>query len=155
MIQYRHTTSLLLILMTALQSMLPCACQACESAICCGVGDHKESPVDGCHPHCHKIDSTTPSDEAAPAAETRQASGHPHESAPAAPVKSCRCIRCVTVGIELVRPPQRLKSATPFHSGNVEVAILPTVAPNSLTFGVRNALNYALTRERALVRLQV
>ncbi len=155
MIQYRHTTSLLLILMTALQGMLPCSCQACESAICCGVGDHRESPVDGSHPHCHKIDSTTTSDAAAPAPETRPTSGHHHESAPGAPVKSCRCIRSVTVGIELVRPLQRLKSATPFHAGNVEVAIPPTAAENSLTFGFRNAVNRALTRERALVRLQV
>ncbi len=155
MIQYRHTTSLLLILMTALQSMLPCACQACESAICCGVGDHKESPVDGSHPHCHKIDSTTTSDEAAPAAEPRPTLGHHHGSAPAVPVKSCRCIRCVSVGIEVVRPPQRLKSATPYHAGNVEVAISPTAGSNILTFGIRNALNCALTRERALVRLQV
>ena len=155
MIQYRHTTSLLLILMTALQSMLPCACQACESAICCGVSDHKESPVDGSHPHCHKIDCTTTSDEAAPAPETRPTSGHHHGSAPAVPVKSCRCIRCVSVGTEVVRLPQRLKVAAPYHAGNVEDAISPTTASNALTFGVRNALRCALARERALVRLQV
>ena len=155
MIQYRHETSLLLILMTALQGMLPCSCQACELAICCGVGDNKESPVEGSHAHCHKIDSTSTTDEAAPAAESRPASGHHHESAPAVPVKSCSCIRCMTVGIELVRPPQRLKSATPFHAANLEVAISPTAVPNALTFGIRNALNCTLTRERALVRLQV
>ena len=155
MIQYRHTTSLLLILMTAMQSMLPCACQACESPICCGVGDHQELAVDGGHSHCHKVDSTTPSDDAALPTKNGQTSGHHHESSPAAPVKSCRCIRCVTVGIELVRPPQRLIAATPFHAGNVEVAISPTAASNSLAFGFRNALNRALTRERALVRLQV
>ena len=155
MIQYRHTTSLLLVLMTALQSMLPCACQACEKAICCGVGDHPESAVDGGHPHCHKIDSTTTSDEAAPPTENDPTSGHHHDSAPAAPLKGCCCIRCVTVGIELVRPPQRLKSATPLHTGNVEAATSPTAASNSLTFSFRNAVNRALTRERALVRLQV
>ncbi len=154
MIHYRHTRSLLLVLMTALQSMLPCACQDCESAICCGVGDHKESPVDGSHPHCHTIDSTT-SDGAAPRTENGPTSGHHHDSTPAAPGKRCCCLRSVTVGIELVRPPQRLKSATPFHAGNVEVAIPPTAASNTLTFGIRNALNCALTRERSLVRLQV
>ena len=155
MIQYRHTTSLLLILMTALQNMLPCACQACESAAGCGVGDRKESAVDGSHPHCHKIDSTTTSDAAAASTKCRRTSGHHHESAPAAPEKSSRCIRCVTVGIELPRTPQLLKATTPFHAGNVEVAMPPKAVSNSLTFSFRNAVNRALTRERSLVRLQV
>ena len=155
MIQYRHTTSLLLILMTAMQSMLPCACQACESPICCGIGDHQELAVDGSHSHCHKIDSTTASDEAAPPTESDPASRHHHDSAPAAPVRGCCCIRCLTVGIELVRPPQRLKAATVFHAGNVEVAFRSIAGSNSLILGFRNAANCALTRERALVRLQV
>lgn len=155
MIQYRHATSLLLILMTALQSMLPCACRACESPIYCGVGDHKKSAIDRGHPHCHKFDFTHTSNEAAPATENRPTSGHHHDSAPAAPVRGCPCLRCVTVGIELVRPPQRLKSATPFRAGNVEVAIPPTTASNSMAYGFRYAVNLALTRERALVRLQV
>lgn len=154
MIQYRHTTSLLLIFMTALQSMLPCACQACEKAICCG-RDHQESAVDDGHPHCHKFNSTTTSDEAAPPTENGPASGHRHDSAPAAPVRGCCCLRCVIVGIEFVRPPQRLKSATPLHAGNVEVAFPSIAGSNSLIVGFRIAANCALTRERALVRLQV
>ncbi len=154
-IQYRHTTSLLLILMTALQSMLPCVCQACESAIGCNGGDHQELAVDGGHPYCQKFDSTTTSNEAVPPTENCPAPGHHHDSAPAAPLKACCCLRCVTVGIELVRPPQRLKAATPLHAGNVEVAIPPTAASVSLIFGLRSALNRALIQERALVRLQV
>lgn len=155
MIQCRQTTSMLLILMTALQSMLPCPCQACESAFGCDGGDHQSSAVDGGHPHCHNIDSTTTSSEATPPTENGPTSGHHHDSAPAAPLKGCCCLRCVTVGIELVRPPQRLKSATPLHAGNVDVAIPPTAASDSLIFGFRSALNRALIQERALVRLQV
>ena len=155
MIQYRHTTSMLLVLMTALQSMLPCACQACESEFGCGVGDQQESTVDRGHQHCHKIDSTTTSNDAAPPTESDPTSRYHHDSAPAAPAKGCCCIRCVTVGIELVRPPQRLKSATPLHAGNVEGASPSIAGLNSSILGFRNAANCALTRERALVRLQV
>lgn len=154
-IQYRQTTSLLLILMTALQSLLPCACEACESALGCGVGDHQGLAADGGHSHCHKIHSTTALDEAVPPTESGPASGRHHDSAPAIPVKGCSCLRCVTVSMELVRPPQRLKSATPFCAGNVEVAIPLTVASNSSILGFRNTANCALTRERDLVRLQV
>lgn len=155
MIQHRHTTSMLLVLMTALQSMLPCACQACESAIGCGVDDHQESAVDRGHPHCHKIDSTTTTNEAAPPTESDPTSRHHHDSTPAAPVRGCCCIRCLTVGIELVRPPQRLKAATVVHAGNVEVAFPSFAGLNSSILDFRNAANCALTRERALVRLQV
>ncbi len=155
MIQYRQTTSLLLILMTAVQSMLPCVCQACESAIGCRVGDQQELAVDGGHSQCHKIDSTTTSNDAAPPTENCPTSGRRHDRTPAAPVKGCCCLRFVTVGTESAEPPHRLKAATALHAGNIEIAFPSIVGSNASMLGFRNAANCALTRERALVRLQV
>ena len=154
-LQYRHTTCLLLILMTALESVVPCVCKSCESAVCCDACDHQDSDIDCSHQHCHNLASTRESDATATHRENDPAQVRDRDSAPPAPVKSCSCLRCMTVGIKSLQPPQRRNSATPFHAGNVDVAIPPSAASNSLTLCFRNSVNRALSRERALVRLQV
>ena len=154
-IQYRTTTRLLLILMTALGNVVPCACQTCDSSVCCDACDQLLPSIDCGHRHSHKHESTPGSDEAAPRQVNGSALVHDHDPMPEAPAKSCSCIRCMTVGSVWVRSTQRLKSATPFHAGTIEVTVLPTTAPNAMTFGFRNDLNHISTRERALVRLQV
>ena len=154
-IQYRTTTRLLLILMTALGNVVPCACQTCGSSICCDACDQLLPSIDCGHRHSHRHEATSGSHEAAPRQVNGSAQVHDHDPMPETPAKSCSCIRCMTVGIVWVRSTQRLKSATPFHAGTIEVTVLPTTAPNAMTFGFRNDLNHISTRERALVRLQV
>jgi len=152
---YRHTICLLLVLMTALESVVPCVCKPSKSAVCCDACERQDSNIHCGHRHCHNIASTTGSDATTPHRENHSTQVCDRDSAPPAPVKSCSCLRCMTVGIKSLRPPQRRNSATPFHVGNVEVAIPPSAVSISLKFCFRNTVNRALSRERALVRLQV
>ncbi len=154
-IQYRPTTCLLLILMTALGNVVPCACQTCDSFVCCDACDQLLPNIDCGHRHFHKHESKPGSNDAAPRRENGSGLVHDHDSMPAAPIKSCSCIRCMTVGIVWVRSHRPLNSATPFYAGLVEGSVLSATAPNSVTFGFRNDMNHVSIRERALVRLQV
>lgn len=152
---YRHTICSLLILMTALESVVPCVCKSCESTVCCDACERQDSDIHCGHRHCHNVASTSGSDATTPHRENNSTQVCDRDSAPTAPVKSCSCLRCMTVGIESLRPPQRRNSATPFHAGNIEAAVPPSAVLNSLTFCFCNSVNRALSRERALVRLQV
>ena len=154
-IQYRTTTRLLLILMTALGNVVPCACQTCDSSVCCDACDQLLPSIDCGHRHSHKHESTPGSDEAAPRQVNGSALEHDHDPMPEAPAKSCSCIRCLTVGIVWVRSNRPFNLATPFYAGLVGVSVLPATAPNAMPFGFRNDRNHISTRERALVRLQV
>jgi len=152
---YRHTICLLLILMTALESVVPCVCKACESTVCCDAFERQDSDIHCGHRHCHNIASTSGSDATPPHRENHSTQVCDRDYCPTAPVKSCSCLRCMTVGIESLQPPQRRNSATPFHAGNVEAALPRLAVSNSLTLCFCNSVNRALSRERALVRLQV